>query len=68
MKKTTFKDPEDLLTPEEKNSCKETFDIFDKDGDGCLDERELKKCLEGKSQRLFGIILQNWARGHLMKK
>jgi calmodulin len=37
----------DILTQEEKNACKENFDIFDKDGDGCLDERELKKYLEG---------------------
>ncbi len=39
--------PLDALTQEEKNACKETFEMFDKDGDGCLDERELKKCLEG---------------------
>ena len=25
----------------------EEIDEFDKDGDGCLDERELKKILEG---------------------
>lgn len=37
----------DILTSDEKNVCKENFDLFDKDGDGCLDERELKKYLEG---------------------
>ena len=40
-------DIENALTEEEKIACKEAFDSFDKDGDGCLDERELKKILEG---------------------
>jgi len=38
------------LTNEEKISIKETFELFDKDGDGCLDERELKKALEELGQ------------------
>ena len=38
----------DYLTVDEKNACREIFDMFDKDCDGTLDERELKACLEGK--------------------
>lgn len=45
--KTQFDHPEDFLSSEEKQSIKETFELFDKDGDGCLNERELKKALEG---------------------
>jgi len=46
--KSPFDHPEDFLTLEEKQAIKDTFELFDKDGDGCLDERELKKGLEGK--------------------
>lgn len=36
------------MTEEEKTACNEMFDMFDKDCDGGLDERELKACLLGK--------------------
>ena len=47
MWKTFAANPERALTEEEKLAFKEAFDVFDKDGDGCLDDRELKKILEG---------------------
>jgi len=53
IKTHQFDHPEDFLTLEEKQSIKETFELFDKDGDGCLDERELKKGLEGKRKYLL---------------
>jgi len=47
LSKANLDHPEEYLTPEERQAIKDTFELFDKDGDGCLDERELKKGLEG---------------------
>jgi Ca2+-binding protein (EF-Hand superfamily) len=56
MNKRLLENPESFLTPEEKQSIRETFELFDKDGDDCLDERELKKCLEGIKLLSFGLV------------
>ena len=42
-------DPDKVLTEEEKKSCKESFDAYDKTGYGILEAEELQKVLEGKN-------------------
>lgn len=39
--------PERVLTEEERSSCKEAFDAFDKFGYGTLNIDEIQKVLEG---------------------
>lgn len=39
--------PEKVLSEEERNSCKEAFDAFDKFGYGTLNIDEIQKVLEG---------------------
>ncbi len=71
LSKANFDHPEEFLTPEERLAIKDTFELFDKDGDGCLDERELKKGLEGNASiSCWSLTLfsKNLANTQLMKK
>lgn len=53
-KRPTGSRPE--LTEEQKTEIREAFDLFDADGSGTIDVKELKVCYKNKLNKIFNSI------------